>query len=132
MISKILKNKKQLITYFVVGVITNILNYLTYLLILVFLSNVYIASLMGFSSGLISNFFLNKKHTFNSKTSFNRKFFSYLLVQAFVLIVQLFSLKIFIFLIIEELAQLPAILVSGVLNYILLKNYIFNKWKQHH
>ena len=51
----------------------------------------------------------------------------YLLVQAFVLIVQLFSLKIFIFLIIEELAQLPAILVSGVLNYILLKNYIFNK-----
>jgi putative flippase GtrA len=127
MISKILKNKKQLITYFIVGVITNILNYLTYLLILVFLSNVYIASLMGFSSGLISNFFLNKKHTFNSKTSFNRKFFSYLLVQAFVLIVQLFSLKIFIFLIIEELAQLPAILVSGVLNYILLKNYIFNK-----
>ena len=127
MISKILKNKKQLITYFVVGVITNILNYLTYLLILVFLSNVYIASLMGFSSGLISNFFLNKKHTFNSKTSFNSKFFSYLLVQAFVLIVQLFSLKIFIFLLIEELAQLPAILVSGVLNYILLKNYIFNK-----
>ena len=127
MISKILKNKKLLITYFVVGVITNILNYLTYLLILVFLSNVYIASLMGFSSGLISNFFLNKKHTFNSKTSFNRKFFSYLLVQAFVLIVQLFSLKIFIFLLIEELAQLPAILVSGVLNYILLKNYIFNK-----
>ena len=127
MIARILKNKKQLITYFIVGIITNTLNYLTYLTTLTLLSNPYVASLLGFSSGLIANFFLNKKYTFHSKANFRGKFIPYLLVQVFVLIVQLLALKFFIILLIEELAQLPAILISGILNYILLKSYIFNK-----
>lgn len=127
MIDKIIKNKKQLIAYFLSGIITNILNYLTYLTTLTFLSNPYIASLLGFTGGLFANFFLNKKYTFNSKANIRSKFTPYLIVQLLVLIVQLLVLKFFILLLTEELAQLPAILISGILNYFLLKSYIFNK-----
>jgi len=128
LISKILKQKKQLVTYFIVGVVTNVLNYLVYLAVLLSFSAPIIAGICGFSAGLVTNFFLNKKYTFNSIATFKSRFLSYLIVQLIVLFVQLFSLKLFIVLLFDErIAQIPAILISGILNYILLKIYIFKK-----
>ena len=126
--STILKNKKQLITYFVVGIITNILNYVSYLIILLAFSKPLVAGLCGFSVGLIANFFLNKKFTFNSVVNFKSGFLYYLTIQMFVLGIQLLALKVFILLLFDmRIAQIPAILVSGILNYLLLKIYIFRK-----
>ena len=125
--STILKNKKQLITYFIVGIITNIFNYVSYLIILLTFSKPLFAGLCGFSVGLIANFFLNKKFTFNSVVTFKSGFLYYLAIQMFVLAIQLLALKVFILLLFDvRIAQIPAILVSGILNYILLKIYIFN------
>ena len=126
--STILKNKKQLITYFVVGIITNIFNYVSYLIILLAFSKPLVAGLCGFSVGLIANFFLNKKFTFNSVVTFKSGFLYYLTIQMFVLGIQLLALKVFILLLFDmRIAQIPAILVSGILNYLLLKIYIFRK-----
>lgn len=126
--STILKNKKQLITYFIVGIITNIFNYVSYLIILLSFSKPLVAGLCGFSVGLIANFFLNKKFTFNSVVTFKSRFLYYLAIQMFVLAIQLLALKVFILLLVDvRIAQIPAILVSGILNYILLKIYIFKK-----
>jgi putative flippase GtrA len=127
-LSIILKNIKQLITYFIVGIITSIFNYVSYLIILLSFSKPLVAGLCGFFVGLIPNFFLNKKFTFNSVVNFKSGFLYYLAIQMFVLAIQLLTLKVFILLLFDvRIAQIPAILVSGILNYILLKIYIFKK-----
>lgn len=120
--------RRQIISYFIIGIITNLLNYVVYLLVLISFSSPYFAGVCGFSSGLVSNFFLNKKHTFKSTDRFKNQFLPYLAVQLFVLAVQLISLRVFILLMIDsKIAQMPAIIISGLLNYVLLKSFIFKK-----
>ncbi len=126
MILKILKKNKQIFIYFIVGLINNVLNYSTYLFVLLVSSFPLFSSFFGFCVGLVSNFFLNRKFTFKVQISFKKKFFKYILVQLIVLVVQLLVLKLFlIFESNQWFAQIPAIIASGILNYILLKLYIF-------
>ena len=128
MIFKILKDNTQIFTYFLVGLLNNLFNYLTYLLILFVSSNPFIAGFFGFTIGLISNFFLNSKFTFKVKVSFKDKFLKYIFIQLVILIVQLFFLKLFLIVNLDEkFAQIPAIIISGILNYLLLKLFIFKK-----
>jgi putative flippase GtrA len=126
LIFNILKKNKQIFIYFFVGLINNVLNYSTYLLVLFVSSFPVISSFFGFCVGLVSNFFLNRKFTFKVRISFKKKFLKYILVQLFVLVVQLMVLKLFlIFEFDQRFAQIPAIITSGILNYVLLKLYIF-------
>ena len=122
------KERRQIIVYFIIGIITNVLNYIAYLLVLISFSSPYIAGVFGFSTGLVSNFFLNKKYTFKSTVKFRNQILPYLAVQLFVLAVQLISLRLFILLMIDsKIAQIPAIIFSGLSNYFLLKSFIFKK-----
>tara|TARA_B100000900_G_scaffold413042_1_gene436101 strand:+ start:4177 stop:4563 length:387 start_codon:yes stop_codon:yes gene_type:complete len=126
LIFNILKKNKQILIYFFVGLINNVLNYLTYLFVLFVSSLPIISSFFGFCVGLVSNFFLNRKFTFKVRISFKKKFLKYILVQLFVLAVQLMVLKLFLIFELDQLyAQIPAIITSGILNYVLLKLYIF-------
>jgi len=127
LIFNFLKKNKEILSYILIGIFNNLLNYATYLIIYILFYTPFIGSFFGFSAGLISNFYLNRKFTFNSKVTFKEKFLLYLFFQLIVLLIQLFSLKLFIMLIDEKIAQIPAILISGVLNYLLLKIYIFKK-----
>ena len=128
MILNIIRKNKQILVYFIVGLINNLLNYLTYILIIFITSKPFLSSFFGFFVGLISNFFLNRKFTFKVNVSFKSKFLKYILVQLFVLIVQLVVLKLFLIFNMDAMfAQIPAIIFSGILNYLLLKLYIFKK-----
>jgi len=128
MILKLLKKNIQILIYFLVGLVNNVLNYLVYLFVLVLTANPIISSFFGFCVGLISNFLLNRKFTFKIKVSFKKKFLSYTFIQLFILVIQLFFLKLFLILQFDEaIAQIPAIIISGIINYIMLKLYIFKK-----
>ncbi len=128
MILNIIRKNKQILIYFIVGLINNLLNYLTYILIIFITSKPLLSSFFGFFVGLISNFFLNRKFTFKVNVSFKSKFLKYISVQLFVLIVQLVVLKLFLIFNMDVMfAQIPAIIISGILNYLLLKLYIFKK-----
>ena len=122
------KERRQIITYFIVGIVANAFNYIAYLLVLISFSSPYIAGVCGFSAGLVANFFLNKKYTFKSRAKFRNQFLPYVTVQLCVLAIQLISLRVFIILMLDpKIAQLPAVIISGLLNYILLKSFIFKK-----
>tara|TARA_B100000963_G_C22549482_1_gene636062 strand:+ start:575 stop:961 length:387 start_codon:yes stop_codon:yes gene_type:complete len=128
LILNIIRKNKQILIYFIVGLINNLLNYLTYILIIFITSKPLLSSFFGFFVGLISNFFLNRKFTFKVNVSFKSKFLKYISVQLFVLIVQLVVLKLFLIFNMDVMfAQIPAIIISGILNYLLLKLYIFKK-----
>jgi putative flippase GtrA len=128
LIIKFINKNKEIFIYFLVGLINNVFNYAIYLLVLFLTSIPLVSGFFGFCVGLISNFFLNRKFTFKIKVSFKEKFSKYTFVQLFILFIQLLFLKLFLIVgLYEEFAQIPAILISGILNYIILKLYIFNK-----
>jgi putative flippase GtrA len=85
------------------------------------------AGVLGFLSGAITGFFLNRKFTFKNSIKIYTGLSAYLLLQFFCLIVNssIQYIAVEFFLMPIKLSQLPAITVTLFLNYIISKKFIF-------
>jgi putative flippase GtrA len=114
----------------VVGVINTIINYGVFISFLsIFNVIFYLSGAIGFISGAISGFFLNRYWTFNSNVSLLHGSTKYFAIQILCLcihiIVQLFVTKI---LMVQEVySQIAGIAVTTFVNFVLSRKFVFNK-----
>lgn len=85
------------------------------------------AGSLGFLSGAITGFFLNRKFTFKSSIKISTGLSTYLFLQLGCLIVNscIQFIVVEYFSVPSKLSQLPAITVTLFLNYIISKEFIF-------
>jgi putative flippase GtrA len=110
------------------GVLNTLINYVVFMVALRGLQIYYpLAGAMGFLSGAVTGFFLNRAFSFKSQVSTGFGLTRYLLVQVFclgvhsaaqMLCVQLLSVP-------QGWSQLPGIVVTTFLNYNLSKRFVF-------
>tara|TARA_B100000575_G_C23055196_1_gene607435 strand:+ start:814 stop:1206 length:393 start_codon:yes stop_codon:yes gene_type:complete len=119
---------KTFLKFCVVGLLNTSVNYLIFLVtIKITASSVYIAGALGFMSGAILGFVLNRRYSFKSNVSLVAGGATYLAIQLFCLLihflVQVASVNILEFEV--EWTQLPGILVTTIVNYALSKQFVF-------
>lgn len=125
-----LKIFKQFIKFGVVGVFGSSLNFIIFFIMFNILNLNYIFSgILGFIAPIPIVFFIN------SMWSFNYKFYNYNRLKVY-FILNIITLLCHIFLLIflksiigwqEEICQLSGILVSAIVNFTLLKLFLFDK-----
>jgi len=123
-------NKKQLIRFIIVGGLSTVLNYSVFSLFYFFGVFYVLASVVGYVSGLILGYILNRSWSFSSVID-NKKieFLFYSLAYLFSLLLSVASLRLAVdnFGISPWIGNLIAIAVSTIINFISLKLIIFNK-----
>ena len=121
--------KQQLYRFVIVGLINSILNYSIFYTLFILGLDYRISGAVGFVSGGISGFFLNRAWTFNASDKGVKIIIKYILVQVVSLAghsstqmtaVELFSVH-------EYLSQFIGIMVSMTLNFVLLKFFVFSR-----
>ena len=130
---KIISNKimqLEFSKFVVVGIINTSINYGIFILLLLKLNFVYfIAGAIGFFSGAISGFFLNRFWTFKSDVPITIGLYKYFNVQLFCLVAHLTTqigvTKLFG--ISEILSQLAGVIVTTFINFFISKTIVFNK-----
>lgn len=126
--------KKPLISEFLrfisVGVLNTAINYLVYLFFLKILSLNYLFSgVVGFLSGAVTGFYLNRNWTFKSSVNIMSGSLKYLLIQ----IVNLGAHSLAQYIshtqlgVSEEISQFAGIIVTTFLNFILIRYFVFRK-----
>lgn len=123
---------KTFYSYSLVGIINSgigyfIIFYLTYIQITAEISN-----LLGYASGLLISYILNKKFTFKSKKIYGKEFPKFIFIMGISYIINLSVLIIcFRFLNINVFAsQIIAGLTYLIISYVLLKLFVFNTSKK--
>ena len=78
----ITQHKIQIYRFIVVGVFSNILNFLVYKLIYVLTSNINFSSVLGYCIGLLNSFLFSSKWVFsnNTRIKFDRVFVLFVLI----------------------------------------------------
>ena len=127
---KFLKNIIYFLKFSLVGVLNTILNYFVFIIFLLYLNIEYwISGIIGFFSGAILGFFLNRSFTFSSNINKKNGLIKYLLIQIFCLSVhiciQIFSVEFFS--VNKAFSQIVSIIITVFINFYLVKNLIFNK-----
>ena len=124
----IIYNKKELSKFFLVGILSTLLNYIAYVFIYKLSNIIVIASLSGYSIGLLNSYLLSRYWTFSIKKRSSKSF-----IIPF-LIIHLSGLMTGVFLIylVDKLTDnyiiawfIGALFVAPY-NYICLKKFAFN------
>jgi putative flippase GtrA len=121
---------KQLKYFFIVGLLTVLIDYSTYLSLTFFESNISIAKSIGFALGTIFSFIANRNITFNVKNNFFGhliKFISlYLISMMFNVFVNSFSLGLLTNLNFKvQISFVIATIISASINFGGMKYFVF-------
>jgi putative flippase GtrA len=111
-----------------IGVLNTLVNYSIFLYLIIYMGFSYLhAGSLGFLSGAITGFFLNRKFTFKNSIKISTGLSTYLFLQLGCLIVNscIQFIVVEYFSVPSKLSQLPAITVTLFLNYIISKEFIF-------
>lgn len=127
------KMTKEVFMYLVFGVLTTIVNFIVYFLVLKISDNYVFSTTIAFIVAVIFAYITNKKYVFNNVTNSFKKllseFFRFFASRFFTYFIDVFGMV----LLIEYLSQGQVVskiiinIVVVVLNYILSKLYIFKK-----
>ena len=126
-----MKNSRYLSRFLVVGLTSTALNYIV-AMVLFYLLNIWItlSTIIGYLAGLSLGFYLNKTWTFEDTSKNN---FKLILKYFFVYGISLFfavltvNFTIIIFNLPEDIAVIMSIIVSTILNYLGLRNWVFSE-----
>ena len=126
-----MKNSRYLSRFLVVGLTSTALNYIV-AMVLFYLLNIWItlSTIIGYLAGLSLGFYLNKTWTFEDTSKNN---FKLILKYFFVYGISLFfavltvNSTIIIFNLPEYIAVIMSIIVSTILNYLGLRNWVFSE-----
>ena len=126
-----MKNSRHLSRFLVVGLTSTALNYIV-VMVLFYLLNIWItlSTIIGYLAGLSLGFYLNKTWTFEDTSKNN---FKLILKYFFVYGISLFfavltvNFTIIIFNLPEYIAVIMSIIVSTILNYLGLRNWVFSE-----
>ena len=126
-----MKNSRYLSRFLVVGLTSTALNYIVAML-LFYALNIWItlSTIIGYLAGLSLGFYLNKTWTFEDTSKNN---FKLILKYFFVYGISLFfavltvNFTIIIFNLPEYIAVIMSIIVSTILNYLGLRNWVFSE-----
>ena len=126
-----MKNSRHLSRFLVVGLTSTALNYIV-AMVLFYLLNIWItlSTIIGYLAGLSLGFYLNKTWTFEDTSKNN---FKLILKYFFVYGISLFfavltvNFTIIIFNLPEYIAVIMSIIVSTILNYLGLRNWVFSE-----
>jgi len=119
---------KQIILFLIVGTISTIISYTTFIVALRLLNLHYlVANICGFILSIGFNYHCNKRWTFGSKSK--NRFPQYFFLYFFSLILSSILLKIFVeyFGIIPEVANILTIALITFSNFCGVKFFVFNK-----
>ncbi len=126
-----MKNSRYLSRFLVVGLTSTALNYIV-AMVLFYLLNIWItlSTIIGYLAGLSLGFYLNKTWTFEDTSKNNLKlilkyFFVYGISLFFAVLTVNFT--IIIFNLPEYIAVIMSIIVSTILNYLGLRNWVFSE-----
>ena len=116
--------------FIIVGVINTVINYGVFIVLFLVFNLVYfLAGVIGFLSGGVSGFVLNRLWTFKSKVPFATGFKKYFIIQFFCLgahiITQISATSIFG--VPEIFSQFAGIFVTTFLNFFLIREVVFKK-----
>ncbi len=115
------------IKFCLIGLFNTGLNYLVFYLLISMKFNPLLAGSMGFLSGAVTGFILNRRYTFASDISFFLGFKKYFILQLVCLsvhfCVQFFFLYVLLFP--KLFSQIPGIFFTSLLNYFLSRKYVF-------
>ena len=126
-----MKSSRYLSRFLVVGLTSTVLNYIV-AMVLFYLLNIWItlSTIIGYLAGLSLGFYLNKTWTFEDTSKNN---FKLILKYFFVYGISLFfavltvNFTIIIFNLPEYIAVIMSIIVSTILNYLGLRNWVFSE-----
>ena len=126
-----MKNSRYLSRFLVVGLTSTALNYIV-AMVLFYALNIWItlSTIIGYLAGLSLGFYLNKTWTFEDTSKNN---FKLILKYFFVYGISLFfavltvNFTIIIFNLPEYIAVIMSIIVSTILNYLGLRNWVFSE-----
>jgi putative flippase GtrA len=122
---------RQVVRFLSTGILTNLVNYATFWLLLRGLGVHYIAaSVVGFLAGFVVGFLVNRQWTFDATEADGRaQLLRFLALNAFSLAVNAGTIWLFtaVFHLIPELSQLIAIAVSTLINFTGSKFWVFQK-----
>ena len=128
-----LANKKIIIQFFkfiIVGLINSSFNYLLFYVCLIYLNFHYIISgTLGFILGALIGYQLNRSWSFNSKINYKKGLRTYLFIQLFCLLIHNITLiSVIEYLQIKDVfSQLAGIIVTTLINFYLIKKFVFTK-----
>jgi putative flippase GtrA len=120
---------RQLVRFLTAGILTNVVNYATFWLLLRQLGVHYVAaSVMGFLAGFVVGFILNRQWTFEATAADGRsQLLRFFALNSFSLAVNAGTIWLFtaVFHLIPELSQLIAIAISTLINFTGSKFWVF-------
>jgi len=122
--------KAQVSKFIVIGIIATILNYsVFYVLFTLFNLNYLVSASIGFFSGVILGYSLNKTWTFNVTESHNSYIVKYLTVYSFSLVTGMWLLHFLVEVMhgIPELSNIAIIFYTSCVNFIGSKIWVFKK-----
>ena len=104
-------------------------NFIVFILILDAGVNYQVSGIIGFLSGAILGFFVNRKFTFDHNISTVRGLLLYFLIQIFSLTVHVLAQwsAVEIFVIDPQLSQIIGVIPSALVNFVLLKYLVFKE-----
>ncbi len=123
------KNLREFIRFCIVGVGNTSVNYLVYTFLLMIIHIHYlIAGVIGYLSGAVFGFIVNRKWTFKAKIS-NIYLAIYLMINVFSMLVNTLIQWIAVekLHIMPELSQFCGIAVTTFVNYFFTKKFVFSK-----
>ena len=116
--------------FIMVGVLNTVINYGVFILLFIAFNLIYfVAGAIGFLSGSVSGFFLNRLWTFKSNVPIKAGFLKYFIIQLFCLGVHI-ATQIGVTEILgvpEIFSQLAGITVTTFMNYFISRALVFNK-----
>lgn len=122
-------NTKEILNYIIVGVLTTLVNYVFYYILLKIHCHWVLANSIAWFMAVIFAFYTNKKYVFKSTKKSRDEITSFFIMRLATLIIENISLFLFIEIIgiHQILAKIVVSVVTVVLNYILCKFKIFKK-----
>ena len=121
---------RQVLIFIIIGLITVLIDYLTYRCLFFFFSNVNIAKSIGFAFGSIFSFVTNRKITFNIKEHFSIHLIKFTLLYLNSMLINVFVNSILLELLIKsnlkvQISFIFATIISATINFIGMKYVVF-------
>ena len=124
----------QFLKFALIGGVNTAIHYVVFIIFLKFVKIDYIlASSIGYCSGVLNSYYMNRRWTFAAATGSSiLEFSQFVCVNVVALLVNLISLKVLVtsFEIIPEFAQVIAIVFSTVCNFVGNKYWTFRSMRQ--
>lgn len=123
------ENTKEMMSYVFVGIMTTLVNYIVYFVLLKMHSHWLIANSISWVFAVIFAYYANKKYVFESQNDIKKELSSFVLLRFLTLIVENGCLYVFINLIHIQpmISKLLVSFITILSNYILCKFKIFKK-----